>query len=280
MRRRRRRRWGLSVVLALVCLLLLSPAAWMISGSLQPITGILRMPPALFPPEASLANYRQLLSSVPLMRWAVNSVASVAVTVALSAVVSATAALAFAYGKFRYKGLLWAAVLATLMIPRMSLVVPHYLTARVLHLANSPLAAAYPLVFHPVGIVLFRLFLESIPHSITEAAFLDGATTAATLRYVLAPLCGPAFAVVGVFQSMAVLGDYLWQSLVLVRPGAKTALVGLIQAVSLQQGTLAKLNPIGASLAAGTLLFVPLVALFALFSRAFLEGLTTGGVKG
>ena len=260
-----------AVTLVLFSLLLIFPTYWMIAGSLQPLAGVLRIPPTLIPRNVTLANYAVLFNHNPIVRWAANTGAVAVAGTVLGVFTAALAGYAFsAYRLPRWS--LWTFV-AALAVPRMAIVIPQFVTLRSL---GPWLGVLVPLVCYPAGVLLFKVQADALPGSIHDAAKMDGATAWQTFSRLILPLCTPAIGIMVIGKAFEAMGDYLWQSLFLTQRESMTLLVGLVAATTRRQEI--AVNPIGATLAAGVLMFVPFLLVFLVFQRSFKQSLL-GGVE-
>lgn len=258
-------------------LVLLFPVYYMAQGSFQDIQGVLSVPPRLAPKTPTLDNYELLFSQPGIGRWALNSLVAFVGYVGGSIVVNGTAGYAFSFARFPGKGLLYGAFLAALMISRVSIIIPQFVLTRQIGLIGMP-AVILMTAFSPAFIFLFRSYFDTIPRSLVECARIDGAGDGRIFTRIILPLSGPIVGAVVVMRGVEALSDYIWQMLNLTADKSKTLLVGLTQAIHLvRMGR--SMKDIGFELAVGMVLLVPLILIFALSSRYFIEGITLGGVK-
>lgn len=269
------------VLLGLVIAALLFPIYWMGIGSLQNIMGIYLMPPRLIPLTPSFENYEKLLKKTPFLMWTLNTLILTSATALLSVGVTAMAGYAFSVYRFKGRTALWWLFLASLMIPRQSLIISMYVICRRLGISGLRLGAIYPLVFAAFHILLFRAFVDRIPGEMIDSARMDGAGEMRIILKITLPLCRPIIGALLLFKCVESMGDYLWQSLVLQADSKKTLLVGLLYAVSQRGGgqSWINVNPLGMKMTAGMVLFVPLLTIFVFSSRYFISGITAGGLK-
>jgi multiple sugar transport system permease protein len=270
------------VIFALIAFVMLSPMWWMVSGSFQDSRGIIAMPPRAIPTEPTLLNYQVLFkpayNSTSILWAAVNTVALALIAVVLHVGVAFTAGYAFALRSFRGSEVLFWAFMASMTISAYMLLIPHYVIVSKLGLTNTLLGVALPYVFAPFPVFFARNYIESIPTSLLDAARIDGASEARILRVVLLPLCAPVAGVLALFAGMRAFGDYIWPSLVLQYPEARTLYVEIIHRMR-DAGRVIEVPTIGLQLAGGVILLVPALIIFALTSRHMIDGLKTGGVK-
>ena len=266
------------VVLVAFIIVLMAPVWFMFTGSLQDIQGVLAMPPHLLPIHPTLANYAWLFRFGMVGRWALNSCIVVAIVVLASVAVSCMAGYAFAFYRFRFKKVLWLLLLAGIMVPRISLIIPLFVTVRKIGISGTLLAAAAPTIFTPVGMYLARTYFEGMPASLLESARMDGATEWQVLWRVVAPVCKPIIATLGLLAAMGALGDYLWQMLQLHREELQTLLVGITRSTMKRGGEEMQVNPLGRAMAGGTLLLLPMLIVFGVANKYFVTALG-GAVK-
>jgi len=265
------------IILVFVFILLLLPVYFMLVGSLQDINGVMKMPPDLFPKTVTAYNYISMLKW-DIATWTMNTIIVFIGTVVLSVFVSCSGAYVFAFYRFKYKKFFWALFLIGIMIPRISLLIPLYVIMRKLGISGSLLAVVLPTVLSPVGLYLARNYFETVPISLLESARLDGANEFIILRKIVMPVSIPIVTALAVFSGIGALQDYLWQSLVLQSEQNQTLLVGLLKSVMQRGGGDLNINPIGRSLAVGMVLLLPLLLIFILANKYFVESIG-GAVK-
>lgn len=265
------------LILVLVFILLLAPLYFMLVGSFQDIHGVMSMPPRLIPHNPTLDNYK-LITTWNVSGWFKNTVFVVLFTVLISVLISASAGYAFAFYTFPFKKVLWTLFLVGIMIPRISLLIPHYIIVRKLGIQGTLWAVILPTCFSPVGLYLARNYFETVPKSLLEAARIDGCNEIQVLFHVVAPVSKPIITALSLFAAIGALQDYIWQSLVLLNPSRQTLIVGLIKSVMMRGGEMENVNPLGRSFAVGIVLVIPLLLVFLVANRYFVNGLS-GAVK-
>jgi multiple sugar transport system permease protein len=261
-------------VVVFISLVLVFPTYWMVAGSFQSLQGVMRLPPELIPRHLTTVNYAVLFKINPVALWAVNTGALTVVSVVLGVLTAALAG--YAFSAYRVpKWVFWAFV-AALALPRMAIVIPQFITFQTLGLRRW-IGVLLPLVCYPSGVLLFRVQADSLPKSIHDAAKIDGATPMQTFFHLVLPLCTPAVGIMIINKAMEAMGDYLWQSLMLTQKNDMTLMVGLVAATQRRYDI--AVNPIGATLAAGVLMFLPMVLVFIVFQRSFKQSLLGGAVR-
>jgi multiple sugar transport system permease protein len=271
------RRIGFLALLILFTVLFLYPFLWLLSASFKTTAEVFdgRLIPASFHPE----NYTNLVQQQPIVRWTINSVlvsfaAAIAVTFSSSAV-----AFAFAYFRFPGRNILFGLVIAGLLLPGAVTMIPQYLIWDFLGFNNTlvPLWAGN-LFASPFYIFLLRQFYLGLPRELWDAAKVDGANPARTWWSVAMPLTSAALIVVFVFELKAAWTDVV-RPLIFLRD---------VDTFTLQRGLLAIINnpSIGGEkhwellAAAGVIVTVPMIIVFFMAQRYFLEGIATTGSKG
>ncbi|PZA08570.1 MULTISPECIES: carbohydrate ABC transporter permease [unclassified Meiothermus] len=276
---RKRRPWGEWILsyagLTLLALLVLMPVLVLLSASLKPPGEVFEYPPRLIPREFSLENYRGALEKAPLARYLFNTLL-VAVGVTLGQLLtSALAAFGFARLNFPAKRALFLGVLATYMVPWELTLIPNYLTISHLRLLDSYWGLVLPFLAGAFGIFLLRQNFLQIPEEYFDAAKIDGATPLQQLRFVAAPLARPALASLALLTFLNTWNQYLWPLVVTSSPTWRTAQIGLRFFLVDQEG-----SNYGFVAAGAILVLAPTLIAFIVLERAFVRGISVGGVKG
>ena len=258
----------------LFSLLLLFPTYWMVAGSFQSLQGVLRIPPELVPRHLTLSNYAALFRNNPIVRWAANT--GVLTVVATVSGVFTAALAGYAFSVYRIPGWVFWCFVAALAVPRISIVIPQFVTFRVFGLRGW-LGVLVPLIFYPSGVLLFKVQVDGLPGSLHDAAKMDGAGAWQTFARLILPLCVPTLGLLVIGKAFESIGDYLWQSLLLTGRESMTLMVGLVAATSRRQEI--AVNPIGVTLAAGVLMMLPMLVVFLVFQRSFKQSLLGGALK-
>ena len=232
--------------------------------------------PGLLPRPPTLESYVEVVRGTPLfLRWVLNSALVAVVSVAVLAIMSLTAGYALARIPFPGRGALLVVVLASLMIPGQVLWIPNYTTVARLGWVNSywglipGMAATLT-----SGVFLVSQYLASLPRELEEAATLDGLSRASMFWRVILPLSGPVIATMVITSFMASWNTFAWPVIVLNSPERFTLPVGLnfFKGLYVTRWTMV--------MAGSMFNTVPVLLLFAVFQRRFVEGVATTGVKG
>ncbi len=267
-------------VLIICIAVLLFPLYVMVVGSFTDIQGFLKRPPALLLNNPTLINYKIIIVGAPIAIWTLNTIIVTGTTVVLSCLTVVLAGYCFARYPGRIVNAVYMAFLLSLMVPKNVLIIPLIMICRRLGISGTIAAAILPGVFYPVGIFIYKRCIESIPTDYEDSARMDGAGEWMIITKVLFPMSKSAIAAIATFVALGAMQDYLWQFIVLQRVNRRTLLVGLIDR-AYQTGNNSDLfiNPIGTKMAAGVLIFVPLLMVYIFAHKKILEGIATGGIK-
>jgi ABC-type glycerol-3-phosphate transport system permease component len=260
--------------LIFLCAILLFPVWLMVTNSFTPAIAFLKMPPRLIPKDFTFKNYIQAFTLKYLPVWILNSSIIVLSVVILGVIVNGAAGYVFAFTKGKWANYIFWAMLSPIFVTGFVLIIARFIVVGKLGMRG--LAAVIGMsIFWPTGIYLFKNYFKSIPMELIESARIDGAHEWTILSKIVLPLSRPILGAAVVFLGMGAMGDYIWQFLNLQANESKTFLVGLMQSAM----SALTVKDIGYNLAVGTLLFIPYLLIFAVSSKYFVQGLTTGGTK-
>ena len=273
---RRPKAWVL-LALPLVAVLFVYPFVWLVSASLKPRSQVFDN--ALVPSTWAPENYVTMWDAAPVFTWLANSVVVGLAAAAAVTVSSALVAFGFAYFRFPGRGLLFSAVLGTMMLPGAVTMVPTYLLWNELGLAGTQVPLwAQNLFGSAFYIFLLRQFFLSLPRDLFEAAMLDGASYLRMFRSVALPLAIPALIIVFVFELRASWTDLMKPLIYLRDPELFTIPRGLKAIVDqFGQGGEMQWEVV---LAASVVTTVPMLLLFLFAQRFFVQGIATTGRGG
>lgn len=271
-RRPRVRLAPVAVALGLGAVLTAFPFLWMLTTSVKPLSESRRYPPQVLPSEVSFASYRRLFEDLDFGRYLVNT--AVVVLISFGGLLfMAMAGYGFAKFRFRGRGVMFALVLATIMIPVQVTMIPTYLLLNSVRLTNTLVGIALPALVSAFGIFLFRQFMTTIPNELIEAARLDGAGEARVFASIVLPMSRPILAVQTVLTFIAGWNSFLWPLIIANDEEKYTLAVGL----SLLNKQLTVNPPL--QMAGASLMVVPILLVFAAFSRHVVQGFTMSGLK-
>jgi multiple sugar transport system permease protein len=252
----------------------LFPLFWMVSTSLMPPGESTTFPPPLLPSHATLGNYRELFAHAGLGRYLANSVLLATAATLVSLVFNVSAGYAFAKLRFAGRERIFKVLLGALVIPGQVAMVPLFLLLKHMGLVNSYGGVIVPAMASIFGIFLVRQYALSIPNELLEAARIDGASEFRIFRVVVVPLLKPIIVTLAVFTLLATWNDFMWPLIVLTDKDLYTLPVALasLSREHVQDDEM--------MMAGSVVTILPVLAVFLLLQRYYLQGLMIGGVKG
>jgi multiple sugar transport system permease protein len=264
------------VVLTVVGIVLALPFVWLLSTSLKLEGTEFTFPPQWLPNPIMWSNYPAALETVPYLAYARNTVI-ITVAATLGALVTASMS-AFAFARVRFPGrnVLFILLISTLMLPDAVTLVPKYILFSKLHWINTYLPLTVPIWFGggAFNVFLLRQFFMTIPYDLDEAARMDGGGNWRIFWSVLLPLSKPALTAVAIFSVIYNWNDFLNPLIYLNQQQYFTLALGLqfFQSEYATQWTL--------MMAASVMMIAPIIVLFFLAQRVFIEGIQLTGIAG
>lgn len=257
-----------------LALLSLAPLLWMVSGSLMPAGEMSRSPPPLLASAPTLDNYRALFARTGMGRHLLNSLIVAGGVTGASLLFNTMAGYAFAKLHFRGRRRIFRGLLAALMIPAQVVMMPLFLLLKPLHLVNTHLGAIIPGAATVFGIFLVRQYARSIPDALLEAARIDGAGELRIFFQIVLPALRPVLATLAIFSFIGAWNDFMWPLIVLADQEMHTLPVALasLSRQHVQDNEL--------MMAGSVVTVAPVLLLFLLLQRHYIQGLLLGGVKG
>ncbi|RKT31699.1 multiple sugar transport system permease protein [Microbacterium sp. AG1240] len=278
--RRRRGRWGrppivTGLLLAILCVLMLSPFIWMTLSVTKPTNVAFANPPVVWGYAPTVQAFVDLWQTTYFADYLVNTVVVAVVSTVIALIIGIPAAYALSRFPSYVSALLLVLALIFRALPRFAVVLPMYDISRALGIYDTTFALAIALVAinQPFTIWLLRNFFAEIPRELDEAAMIDGCSRIGMLRRVMIPLMGPGILTAGIFVFLFAFQEYL-TALVLTDSSSKT--VPVFIATQLGQ-TLPMLQQAGA---ASILLTIPVVVIAFIAQKYLVAGLSDGAVKG
>jgi multiple sugar transport system permease protein len=272
------RQAALFVGLSIAALVMVAPFYWTLTTSLKLPGDVFSG--NLIPDPLTLANYQDVFRRLPFPTYFTNSVIVTASIVTLNVIFGTAAAYAFAKLRFPGRDLIFFVFLLTLMVPFQVNLIPLYRIMVELHRISPAIGVdtyfgiVAPGAIQVFGIFLMRQFLKSIPDEILESARIDGASEWRILRSIIFPVAAPGMATLAIFTFIGAWNDFLWPLIVTNSDAMRTLPVGL--------ALLARRNTVvwGQTMAGTVVAVAPMVVVFLVLQRRFIEGLTAGAVKG
>lgn len=264
------------VTLCLFSLVMVLPFLYMVSTSFKKYTYLFEFPPQFIPKEPTLQNYVQAWTAGHFSRYFFNSLFVTSVTTVFTVVFASMAAFAFAKYVFFGKKVLFILLLMGLVVPGIVLIIPQFIIAKHLHLIDSfaGLILFYIGMNFSLDTFLLRGFMEDIPRELDDAMKVDGASAWTRFARLYVPLSRPALATVTLFSFLASWDEFAW-AITLINSQDKRTLPIAIALFHGQHAT-----SWGLVFAASLIALVPIIIVFLITQKHFIEGLSTGAVKG
>lgn len=258
-----------------VCLFFLLPFYWMLATSVKESEEIFAMPPTWVPKGFHQENYVAAVTTMPFVRYAWNTVLITSLSVVGALLSCPLCAYGFSRLQWRGRDFLFMLLLATMILPWPAVMIPSFLIFKSLGWTDTFLPLVVP---HFLGgaffVFMLRQFLLAVPEELSESARIDGCTELGVYWRIILPLAKPALSIVCLFVFVATWTDFLGPLIYLNDETKLTLSLGLQLFVS--QYTLEW----GPLMAASALVMLPVIVVFALTQRFFLEGIATTGLKG
>ena len=269
----------LVIIMIIVSLFFLFPVIWMLANSFKTDAAITRdmnslaafIPPALN--GSFFDNYITILTNTSFLRYMANTLLYAAVLIVLGIIVNGLAGYALAKINFPFKERWLLIIMLLMIVPMETIITIHFLFIAKLGLLNNIIGYVLPMIVNPFNIFLFRQVFVSLPDDVYEAAQLDFCSPVKYFFTMVLPMSKSVVATVSVFTFLNVWNDYLWPSLVFTSSDPLTAQIGLNAITSNDNTTM------GQTLAVITLVTIPVIIIYALFSKQIVEGVVSTGSK-
>ena len=262
-------------ILIIMAVLMIIPFLWMISASIKSDREVFKMNPFVFIPEKpKWTNYRDIWTKIPLAVFVRNTVVLTIVVTFLQLLTSSFAAYSFAKLKFKYKKTLFMAYIATIAMPWQVYMVPQFIMLRKMGLNDKLMAMVCLQAFSAFGVFMMKQFYEGIPDELCEAARIDGMSEYGIYFKIMLPLSKPALSTLTIFTFVNTWNDYLGPLIYLRSESKKTIQLGLKMFISQYS------SDYGLIMAGSVLSLIPLMIVFLIFQKNFVEGVAATGIKG
>ena len=266
------------IVLIIIALVFMFPLIWMVVSSfkndVQIFTDISSMK-AFVPTfmDDVFINYKQVVQKLPLLQAMLHSFGYISVIILISLIVNSMAGYAFARLKFPKKNLIFSIILAVMIIPAQTVMLPQFSIIYKMGFTNSYMGLILPAIASPMYIFLFRQQFLGIPESIEEAAKLDGASQVRIFFQLIVPLAKPIYATVIILQFIALWNDFVWPVMVISDTSKQTVQMAL--------SSLFNIKPVnyGNVMAGLTIVTIPVLILFLALQKYYVAGVASTGAK-
>lgn len=260
-------------ILIVGALIMVLPFVWMILTAGKTLEESVMVPPTLFPKNFQWNNFEIVLNKLPFMAFYINTFLMIAFRIVGSVLFSAMAAYACARLEFPGRNLFFSLVLIQMMIPTQIFIIPQYLLVQKMNLLNTIPALVLPGIVSAFGTFLLRQFFLGLPSELEEAAKLDGCNVWQTFFKIMLPLAKSGLIALAIFTGLFAFKDLMWPLVVNMSIDKMTLSSGLANL----QGQYTTNYP---QLMAGSLLAIwPMIIVFIIFQKKFIEGIATSGGK-
>ena len=256
-------------------LLMLMPFLFMLSLSFSGEEQIFSYTPKFFPENFTLENYKSVFETVPIKQYFLNSFYIATVTTIGQVFISALAGYAFARLKFRFKEPIFIIILITMMIPPQVNIIPLFFVMRELNWVDTYQAMILPGMFGGFGVFMMRQYFKMLPKELEDAAKIDGCGTFGIFFRTALPLAAPAVATLGIFTFITTWNAFMWPLIITTSETMRTLPVGLAYLKSGYREVVMW----GELTAYCVICCVPVIGLFILGRKYFINDIMSGGVK-
>lgn len=263
------------LVLALIAFSMLVPFFAMLNLSFTQSGEIFSYPPKLFSLKLTLENYNHVFQSIPVFRYFLNSLFVAIITTVGQVVFSSLAGYAFARLEFKGNDFLFFIILITMMVPPQVNIIPLFFIMRELHLIDTYQALIIPGFFGGFGIFLMRQHFMSLPKELEDAAKIDGCNLFQSFFKIAFPLAAPAVATLSIFTFVSSWNSFMWPLIVTNSDTMRTLPLGL----AVFKSGFREITQWGDVLACAVICTIPVIFVFLLGKKYFINDLLQGGIK-
>ena len=262
------------VILILLSILTIIPFAWMLSASLKLNKDVFAWPMEWIPSNPQWANYINIWTKVPLLKFIGNTTFLTIVVTLLQLLTSSFAAYAFAKLHFKGRNLLFLGYIATIAMPWQVYMVPQFLMMSGMGLNDKLTAMICLQAFSAFGVFLMKQFYDGIPDELCEAARIDGLSEYGIWWRIMLPLSKPSLATLTIFTFVNTWNDFLGPLLYLHTESKKTLQLGLRMFIGQYSAEY------GLIMAASVVALIPVLVVFLALQKYFVQGIASSGLKG
>ena len=263
------------IILILIALIMVIPFLWMLSASIKSDREVFQMNPFVWIPEnPKWSNYTDIWTKIPFGKFVLNTVYLTLVVTFLQLLTSSFAAYSFAKLNFRHKNKLFLAYIATIAMPWQVYMVPQFIMMRKMGLNDKLLAIICLQAFSAFGVFMMKQFYEGIPDDLCEAARIDGMSEYRIYSSIMLPLSKPALSTLVIFTFVSTWNDYLGPLIYLKTQEKKTIQLGLKMFINQYS------SDYGLIMSGSVLSLIPVLIVFLILQKYFVEGVASTGLKG
>lgn len=261
-------------LLTLLAVMVVIPFGWMVLASVKTSNEVFSIPMKLFPKEFQWVNYQTIWDKIPLLTFFKNTFKIAVLTTLLQVLTSCFAAYGFSKVEFRGRDILFLVSVTTFAVPWQAYMVPQFALISKMGLTDSHLGLILMQAFSGFGVFLIRQFMIGVPNELLEAARIDGLNEYGIFAKVALPLVKPGIATLVIFTFVTIWNDFMGPLIYINSTKLKTIQLGIRMFISQYGADYALI------MAASVCSLVPVLLVFMICQKWFVEGITAGGVKG
>lgn len=263
---------SIHVVLILVSITMLVPFIWMALTAFKTSTEATSVNPfVIFPAVWQTDNFKTVIDNMNFLQLYINTILLIVGRVAAAVLTATMAAYAFARLNFKGKNFMFSLVLFQMMVPGQIFIIPQYLMVSKMGLLDTVFALIFPGLVTAFGTFLLRQAYLGLPKDLEEAARLDGCNIGQTFLYIMAPLTRSGMVALGIFTAVFAYKDLMWPMI------CNKTVMPLSAALAKMHGQYTNNYP--QLMAASLLACVPMIVIYLIFQKQFIEGIATSGGK-
>ncbi len=263
------------LILILIAISMLYPFFAMVNLSFVENNAIFSQAGKIFYSGLTLENYKNVFAEIPLSRYFFNSLLVATITTVGQVIFAALAGYAFARLKFPFRNLIFLIVLITMLVPPQVNIIPLFFLMREMHLIDTYQALILPGMFGGFGIFLMRQYFLGLPKDLEESARIDGCNLFQTFFKIALPLALPTVATLALFTFVTTWNSFMWPLIVTNSESMRTLPVGL----AIFKGSFRELTLWGELLACSVICTIPVIGVFLIGKKYFINDIMQGGVK-
>ncbi|MBP5596589.1 carbohydrate ABC transporter permease [Pseudobutyrivibrio sp.] len=261
-------------VLIVVSVTMIVPFLWMFLTAFKTVSETMQVDPFVIVPKVwQVQNFSNVIKAMDFVRLYANTIGMIVLRILFAVLTASLSGYAFARLNFKGKNVMFGLVLFQMMIPVQIFIIPQYVMVSNLHLTNSIMGLVFPGIVSAFGTFLLRQAFMQLPKDLEEAARLDGCNIPQTFMYIMAPLTRSAMVALGIFTAVFAYKDLMWPMIVCPDNRATT----LASALAKMNGQYQQKYP--ELMMAALISCVPMIILYIIFQKQFIEGIATSGGK-
>ena len=262
------------VILILVSITMLVPFLWMILTAFKTMTEATSVNPfVILPSTWRWDSFKEVIENMDFLHLYINTLLLILGRVVCAVLTATLAGYAFGRLNFRGKNLMFSLVLFQMMVPGQIFITPQYLMVSKMGMLNTIFALVFPGMVTAFGTFLLRQGYMGLPNDLEEAARLDGCNIGQTFLYIMAPLTRSSMVALGIFTAVFAFKDLMWPMIV----NTDKDMLVLSSALAKMQGQYSSKFP--ELMAASLIACIPMIILYMIFQKQFIEGIATSGGK-